>query len=248
MIAVCHLQKSTDRKLSQQIFAEPLIPHARWRAIALLAESFVFQPCFKKERRMCEVSPDVKHLVEFTFVDRDQLVVYQIDEGVAVTMQDYLKEVEDKTWPFHWFSTMQGLDVAVSQDYIEMVRLPCEIGERPHRGRDTGNAFDVVIHFKNRGTQPYKCNVAYPKELTRLLLNLQRGYDENGPFLSFTDHNDELVILDARRLLYVEARTKIIELGWKDVIAEDLAEDQTAKRTGELDRVMSRWKKNTSPS
>ena len=192
---------------------------------------------------MSNLSSDVKHLVQFSFVDRDHSIVYPIDEGTAKVMKDYLNEVEGKSWPFHWFQTIHGLDVAVSQDGIEVVNLLYEIGERNHKKRDPDNDFDLVIHFKGRRTLPQECDVAYPKELTRLFLALNKGYDENGPFLSFVDQDDEPVILDARKILYVEAPSEVVEKGWKEVIREDLEEDQTAQRTGQRDRLLPRGKK-----
>jgi hypothetical protein len=203
---------------------------------------------FKKERRMSNVSPAVNHLVQFSFVDRDQSIVYQIDEDTAQAMKDYLNEFEKKSWPFHWFQTVHGLDIAVSQDGIEMVNLLYELGEGNFKEWDTDNDFDLVIHFRGRGTVPQECDVADPKELTRLFLALNKGYDEDGPFLSFVDQDDQPVLLDARKILYIEAPAEVIEEGWKEVIREDLEGVQTALRTDQPDLVPPRGKKTTRPS
>jgi hypothetical protein len=104
------------------------------------------------------------------------------------------------------------------------------------------------IHFKGRRTVPWECEVAVPKELTRLFLALSKGYHEDGPFLSFTDEDDEPVLPDARKILHLEATSEIMEEGWKEVIRENLEEDQTAKRTCQLVRVRPGCGKTTSPS
>jgi hypothetical protein len=49
---------------------------------------------------MSQFHPDVKHLVQYSFVDRDDYVVYQIDELTAQAMKVYLNEFAGKTWPF----------------------------------------------------------------------------------------------------------------------------------------------------
>jgi|GEM_PF-3406656 len=187
--------------------------------------------------------PDVNHLVQFSFVDRKAPVVYQIDEITAKATKDYLNDFEEKTWPFYWFQTVHGVDVAVNQDGIELVHVFFEIDETDLDHRNSEDDFDVAIHFKGLPAIPYECDVASPTELTRFLLALSKRSGEDGPFASFLDSNGHLVLFDARKILYVEATSEVVQKGWTEVLAEDLQKAQTDAETGQPDQKLPRKKR-----
>jgi hypothetical protein len=129
----------------------------------------------------------------------------------------FKKDEPDVGSPGEWddWTVPRGREVAVRIRSIELINFLWEPG--PAAGAfESAESGDMVIHFENR-KEPYRCSPARPDEAYLLFCSLEDGCFEDDPFLSFTDSDEELVAFDARKVVYIEAPSRLIDAGRKMV-------------------------------
>jgi hypothetical protein len=157
-----------------------------------------------------------QYFLVFYLEGRDEPLIYEVDGDTSERVRRSLEGTPDS---FCCFSTTENRELAICFQHIELVQFlwqpRAEMETEDHVDSNEGD-YEVIIHFHNR-SEPFKCNAAHPIEIYDLFDSLQLGTYIDDPFLSFTDEDGELVVLDGRKLLYVETSSEIIGEGLKEM-------------------------------
>lgn len=162
------------------------------------------------------------HLVFFIRGLSDQ-VVFEVAEEVS----DWLSaEIEglcsaDSTAKVHQFDTVDGQSVSINFEFVQSVRFLWE----PAFIASEGDEYDGAIRIWRRGVDdPIEASYDDPVQVYDFYTNVGFGTSVV-PCPSFVDEDGELLVLNAKELLYMVVPTEAVHEGQSTVLAEAVVED-----------------------
>ncbi|HOV88025.1 MAG TPA: hypothetical protein PLM79_16840 [Syntrophobacteraceae bacterium] len=168
---------------------------------------------------MREPEPLYRYFVKFHFEGREEPVIYEVGKATTEQISNNLEGTPEL---FCWFPTVRGREVAVNLRAIDLVHFlwePVAGTSTKEEGESIEDDLDIVIYFRNR-KEPFISGAAYPVEVSFIFDSLQLGGFHEDPFLWFSDEDDELVVIDARKLLCIEAPSEMIREGQEEMNKE----------------------------
>jgi hypothetical protein len=165
--------------------------------------------------------------LNFHFEGLDDYLTYRVNKKTYDRVRRNLNEADND---FCWLSTLEGREVAISLNHIEFVHFLWE----PKEGRiimedenSSEKKYAIYIHFQSKKT-PFICGSDEAEEVYDLFHNLEMGIFPDEPWLSFEDEDGEEIVFDARKILYVEAPSDLVNEGMK--ILEDEMKEASKKQ------------------
>jgi len=166
-----------------------------------------------------EPEPLYQYFLKFYFEGREEPAIYEVDKA---TTEQVMNNLEGNRELFCWFHTVKGQNVAINIGAIDLVHFLWEPGagaSREEGVEGNENDFEIMIYFRNR-KEPFTCGAAYPIEVSWIFDSLQLGGYKEDPFLWFADEDDEVVVIDSRKLLCIEAPSELIREGQEEMERE----------------------------
>jgi hypothetical protein len=160
----------------------------------------------------------VNYSVRFFMEGLDDCLLY----NVSKEEQDRIKLNLEKHNPtsldnmFLCFETLDGVDVVVNANCIEITNLLFEVADTDKitepKEEPLGEDCNVLIKLITR-KEPYTCYVENSESIASFFFSLDGGHFFDSFFDSFIDEDGEEVYFDARKILYIEAESKLIKEG-----------------------------------
>lgn len=153
--------------------------------------------------------------IRFYLEGLDDCLIYEVEEKEYDRIR---KNLDGSDELFCCFETLNSVHVAISLQSIELVNFlwdPAEL-RALDGGQDKG--YNILIRYKTR-CEPYCCYTDDPEGVADLFFHLDAGFTKFEPFESFWDEDNEEVVIDARKVLYIEASSELVNEG--NVIMEE---------------------------
>lgn len=150
------------------------------------------------------------YLIRIFLEGLDDCLIYEVNKAEYDRIR---RNIDGSIKYFCSFETLNGLSVAFNLQCIELVNFLWQIGNSAKDVEgEQEEGYDILIRFKSR-KEPYICDTYDAKGVYNLLFRLETGFFEDEYFESFIDADDEEVVIDMRKVLYIEASSELVMEG-----------------------------------
>lgn len=155
--------------------------------------------------------PSMKYSLRFLIDGISDFLVYRVEKEDSERLKKMLAQPESKirNSPFFFFSTKNGLTVALSVPDIHLVNFLWDPPTTVFHSEE--EIEDVVTVYFRRRTRPYQTGISTPRDLGRLFFYLDSVDMEEEPFLYFDDEDGEEVALRPSQVVLLTAPSRFVE-------------------------------------
>ncbi len=151
-------------------------------------------------------------------------LVFELREAEALRLADRLAErclLEELD--FFWFESVEGKSFIVNLADVQSIQFLVKAADGPSDLVRYEGPIEIQLRGRKKPLQEF---TEYPNQILDLFTYLENGVSEP-PFQAFLDADGDLLVLNAREVVWIAAPQQVVEEGREMAAKADGLEDET---------------------